>query len=72
MLAEKAQTLVENNGKFPDAFVVPMDESDEFLQALGRRVHTSLAVSDPHTQAYMARLADEPYLINCLERAYHY
>ena len=48
MLAEKAQTLVENNGKFPDAFVVPMDECDEFHKAFGRRVHTSLAVSD-HT-----------------------
>eukprot|EP00668_Euglena_longa_P041658 GGOE01054850.1.p1 GENE.GGOE01054850.1~~GGOE01054850.1.p1 ORF type:complete len:1018 (+),score=268.98 GGOE01054850.1:81-3134(+) len=37
---------------------------DEFIKAL--------QFTDPHTQGYVERLADEPYMMDILERVFHY
>eukprot|EP00667_Euglena_gracilis_P003113 EG_transcript_3120 len=59
--------------KMPDATVVAIEGNFMgFTERLDDEFIKALQFTDPHTQGYVERLADEPYMMDVLERVFHY
>jgi len=53
--------------------VIPVDGNIMgFVERLDDELTRSLQFTDPHTQAYVERLADEPYIMDALERVHYF
>jgi translation initiation factor 3 subunit C len=75
ILKEQEDELNEayNPKGLTDTIMVPIDGNVmSFAEHLDDEFVKALQFTDPHTQAYVDRLSDELYVMDCLERVFHF